>query len=748
MKNLVRHWLVIAAVLFSGILNAGMLSAPVSAQEVASVQQLKDEAMKAVQGGDFDRTMQLLTQAASLSPDPSVAQMKTWLSQFAAQRQVFTTERRKEYDKAVANVQKLLQHGKDGFAIDAAAKAYLLTDDKTAFRKEKWVDDLVASTTVLAEKYRQSEQWLKALRLYSDLSSIEPANPQWKEKLKSASRRMRLLALYNPDEFKARQEAETKEREEAEAIVKPTTRPTTKPKDDDEEKLESYKIDWHDTLKGVQFDMLWDALEDARTNYYREVNYRQMMNGGLKSLEAIATTQGLEKAFPLLSDQTKRQAFLEAIRKGQAEMAEAGDNGEKLAARTVLAELRAANRASIALPEEVLVSEFSDGALAELDPFSNIIWPSDLEEFNKTTQGEFSGVGVQIQSDDDGSLRVVSPLEDTPAYKAGLKAGDIITHVNGKNIKGITVNQAVKKITGPVGTDVTLTVRSPDGNAKDYTIRRETIKVASIKGWSHRPTGGWDYFVDPKEKIGYVRLTNFTRTTSDDLDKAMEDMQTDGVRALILDLRYNPGGLLPSAIDVVDKFIKQGVIVSTRADRDTPNQPTVATAKGDGQETKLPMVVLVNQYSASASEIVSGALKDQHRAIIIGERSFGKGSVQMLFPISGRTAYLKLTTSHYYLPSGRCLHREENSTSWGVDPDVAIEMTPEQMRSALDVRQELDVLRDASDPTTVPSRLLKREDVPAVVREAIAKKDSLLVDPQLSAAVLVLRLQLAGGTKL
>jgi carboxyl-terminal processing protease len=383
-----------------------------------------------------------------------------------------------------------------------------------------------------------------------------------------------------------------------------------------------------------------------------------------------------------------------------------------------------------------------------------MIWPSDLEEFNKTTQGEFSGVGIQIQLDDDQSLKVVTPIEDTPAYKAGIKPGDIITKINGKSAKHISLNQAVKTIQGPQGSYVALTVRSHNGDEKEYNLQRDTIKVGSIKGWYHKPGGGWDYLIDPQNKIAYVRCTNFTKTTAEDLDKAADDMKQAGARGMILDLRYNPGGLLTAATEVCDKFLSKGVIVSTHADRETPNQPTVATAQQDDDELKIPVIVLVNQYSASASEIVSGALKDQHRATIVGERTFGKGSVQMLFPLASRSAYLKLTTSHYYLPSGRCIHREENSTECGVDPDVTVEMTPDQMRAAINARQELDVLRDA-DATPAQSPLDKAKDAAPDVKVAVEKardaeadkknKDPLACDPQLSAALLMLRLQLAGA---
>jgi carboxyl-terminal processing protease len=742
MKRNLRARSVVLGLAVAGILSLGGLAAPASAaggsgqQEVAAVDQLRSEAYKALRDGQFDRTNALLDRAASMSHDPADQRMAGWTHRFEDQRQGFATERHKQFEKALGNVKTLADKGHLDYSVDAARGAYLLAEDKQAFRNEAWVDKLVQDAIARANGYDQDEQWVKSLRLYSDLAALEPANPEWKDKLKLVTRRVRLLALYTPDVLKHLQDGDVKERDEVETLLHPTTQPTTKPSDASDDN--AFKIDWHETLKGVRMDMLWDALRNANDHYYRDVDYKTLAHGGLKGIRTLVETKGLENAFPKLADPQAKEAFLQVIDKWTQKNKTATANTEQLTLSSTLTDLRTQNHRTVGLPDEVLVSEFADGAFGELDPFSSMIWPSDIEEFNKSTQGEFSGVGIQIQSDEDGSLKVVSPLEDTPAYHAGIKAGDIITHINGKSAKGISTNQAVRTITGPAHTGVTLTVRSPDGHVKDYHLTRETIHVASVKGWVHLPGGGWDYNVDPDSKIGYIRLTNFTRDSKDELDQAIDRMKHTGTHGLILDLRYNPGGLLMTATQVADKFLRDGVIVSTHPDRNTGDEPTVANASPEADDCNWPLIVLVNQYSASASEIVSGALKDNHRALIVGERTFGKGSVQKLFRLSDGSAYLKLTTSHYYLPSGKCIHREENSKEWGVAPDVTVEMTPDQMRAAIDARQDLDVLRDANAPAGGEQPKLKEKAAKA------PKKDLLSSDPQLSAAVLMLKFELAG----
>ncbi|MGD0463120.1 MAG: S41 family peptidase [Tepidisphaeraceae bacterium] len=719
---------------------------------------LETAAVQAAAIGDFDRSDQLLNQAAKVSHDAQIEQMAGWVNDFEAQRKTFNDQRHDQFEKALADVHLLLKHSMDSYAIDEAARAYLLADDKDAFRHEKWVDALVKESSSSADEDESAGLWLKAWRMYEDLNVLEPANPLWKNRLKMATLRLRLLLIYTPERWKKLQDVEARERQAADDLLHPSTQPsatakatTTRPDvaaaatrpsalgdvahagqsaDDDD----VTSADWHDMTRGIQFDMLLDALDMAAHQYYRDVTFQDLLQGGLNGLETIMTTDGLQDAFPGLKDRDQNKRFLAEIEewKAKADAATPDNSGDVLV--EALTDLRDLNQKSVKLPEEVFVSEFADGAFAKLDLFTTVVWPYDVEELEKTTEGEFGGVGIQIEMDDAGNIEVVQPLPGTPAFRAGVRPGDIITRINGKNAKGLSLDGAVKIITGAPDTTVTLTLRSLSGAVKNFALQREMIKVASIKGCTPTSNGRWNYMLDPDQKIGYIRITSFSKTTAEDLGKALDQLKDQNARAVILDLRYDPGGLLDVAKKVVNKFIDHGVIVSTHADRPTVNPPTVMTADPDDLQTTLPLVVLVNQYSASASEIVSGALKDQKRALIVGQRTYGKGSVQMLLPLETKKAWLKLTTSHYYLPSGRCIHREENSTTWGVDPDVAIEMTPRQMSDENITRGRLDVPSDMA--VTLPNEPATRPTL----------TDVLNADPQLCAALLIMRLQLASQT--
>ena len=263
-----------------------------------------------------------------------------------------------------------------------------------------------------------------------------------------------------------------------------------------------------------------------------------------------------------------------------------------------------------------------NGMLGGLDPFSTYVPEDEIDEFNKVTHGKFGGIGIQIGMR-RGMLRVISPLEDTPAYRAGVLAGDVILAIEGKSTDGITLNEAVKVLTGKPGTQVTITVRHLTGETEDITIIRAMIEVRTVKGFRRGEDEQWVWMLEADKRIGYVRVSGFVDNTVEELRGALEVLLEDGLKALVLDLRFNPGGQLPAALKMSDLFLDEGVIVQTRG-RITPHWE--ATATKEGTLPYFPMVVLVNQFSASASEIVAGALQDHSRAIILASGPSGRAA--------------------------------------------------------------------------------------------------------------------------
>ncbi|MFH1478423.1 MAG: S41 family peptidase [Candidatus Omnitrophota bacterium] len=294
------------------------------------------------------------------------------------------------------------------------------------------------------------------------------------------------------------------------------------------------------------------------------------------------------------------------------------------------------------------------GMLSSLDPYSQFMDPDMYNEMKIETEGEFGGIGIEITLKDD-LLTIITPIDDTPAYNVGLKAGDKIVKINGELTREITLMEAVKKLRGKPGTDVKITVlRESEKKLLDFTITRSIIKLESIKKAE---------FIEPG--IGYIRLVEFQEKTQRDLEKSLLQLEKEGLKGLILDLRNNPGGLLDSAIETVEKFIeKDNIIVSTKGR--IVNQNYIYKSNNKSKHLLYPMVVLVNGGSASASEIVAGAIQDHKRGIIIGTKSFGKGSVQTVVPLSDGSA-VRLTTSKYFTPSGKSIHGE------GIMPDIVIE---------------------------------------------------------------------------
>ena len=363
-----------------------------------------------------------------------------------------------------------------------------------------------------------------------------------------------------------------------------------------------------------------------------------------------------------------------------------------------------------------LVEDMVNGGLERLDPHSSYINPHDYKQFDKQSEGKFGGVGIQVGFDrsNRGQLIVISPMVGTPAYEAGVLAGDVILKVDGKSTEDLRMSEAVDLIQGDPGTQVTLTVLHEGAKEPvDIPITRAVIKVQNVLGDVRKPGDkGWDFLLDKENKIGYVRLTNFSRTCADELKEAVGELERDGVRGLVLDLRNNPGGLLRSAVEVADLFLNEGVIVSTKGRN---HREEVFRAKAPGTllsapGKEVPMVVLINKYSASASEIVAAALQDHKRAVVVGERSYGKGSVQNIILMENETSALKLTTASYRRPSGKNIHRFPDKRDfesagldpdeWGVKPDKGFEvpMKNEERYDYMVWRSDRDVVRARPKP--------------------------------------------------
>ncbi len=357
---------------------------------------------------------------------------------------------------------------------------------------------------------------------------------------------------------------------------------------------------------------------------------------------------------------------------------------------------------------EDLIDAAIEGMMKTLDQYSSFISSKDLNHFNEVVDQEFGGIGIQIApkvapNEKISRLTVITPLPGTPAYKAGIRAGDIIMEINNKSTEGYSIEEAIKHLKGKPGEAVTIGVKHLDSDKiEQVNIVRAIIHVSTVLGDKYNKDSTWNYYLDPEKQIGYIRLTHFSRRSATELRKAMDNLKKNGLKGLILDLRFNPGGLLSQATEISDMFIEEGKIVSTKGRN---IRERTWNAKKAGTYSGFPMVVLINQYSASASEIVSACLQDNHRATVIGQRSWGKGSVQNVINVGkkGKLSALKLTTASYHRPSGKNIHRfpgAKDSDEWGVFPDKdhEVKITSEEMRKYLDYRRDRDILQASGPP--------------------------------------------------
>lgn len=345
------------------------------------------------------------------------------------------------------------------------------------------------------------------------------------------------------------------------------------------------------------------------------------------------------------------------------------------------------------------------GMLQGLDPHSNYMNPEEYKEMQETTTGEFSGIGIEI-SQENGQVTVVSPIEDTPAFRAGLQSGDIILGINGQPTQELSLQEVVSRIRGPKGSEVELSILHSDAKTPlTVSIVRDAIPLISVKS------------KELEEGYYWMRITRFSERTTQELQEALKDATKKGLKGIVLDLRNNPGGLVEQSVGVADTFLSSGTIVSIRGRQDSSKREY--TAKAQGTDVTVPVVVLVNAGSASASEIVAGALRDHKRALIIGERTFGKGSVQNIIPLSDGSG-LKLTVALYYTPNGSSIQAE------GIAPDMEIPFEPmrdDKKTTSRQMLREKDLNRHLSSTnSTAPDS--KKSALPEAAKSKSSDKNA------------------------
>ncbi len=720
--------LAIGSCLFAAPLARGQ-QAEVIASAPATIGDLSNKIWTGALSGDTRTALIPLEAIPATTSNAALLGLRDSSAALDANLKKYDETRQKKLAESWAELEKQLALGQEypvlSKALKAAVEIQLLSLEHDSVLKDDRINRLIKQAEAFARAAEASNDWLVASDLFFRLNALLDEAGTYKGDAKRLGDRLEMLRLYVPERLWELRGEMAKQLGD-----KPI--PAYNKLGDDYAKK----------LTGIDDAMAMKAIKrSAEMQVDRSPNtYGSMLTGGLESIQTMVTTHDLQRVFPEIGNTDARDQMVAFIAKQRQSIEGLGRGVNDYTMINLIAELQRVNKETVKLPEQALLHEFGNGAMAKLDEFSAIIWPDEKSRFERMTQGEFSGVGVQIQFDEASQcIKVVTPLDETPAQRAGIHAGDLIKKINGESAVGLNLNQAVDLITGPKGSPVTITIERGDKEI-DFNLLRGVIPVVSVKGWNrtgprddHRD---WD--IDSERKIGYVRLLQFTDDTTQKLHAAIRSMKATGLNGLILDLRFNPGGLLTQAVSVANTFVDKGVIVSTTSGDEQSARASRALIKD------IPVAVLINEGSASASEIVSGAIKHyadqkQIRAVLIGARSYGKGSVQNVWPLDNTvnpTALLKLTTQYYKIPDGTpegyILHRRPGAKSWGIDSHLKINMLPDQIADAIKLRQDADVL-----PIDETGQVAK--DAPATPDPTKLLTDG--IDLQLQTALVVLQSQ-------
>ncbi len=499
--------------------------------------------------------------------------------------------------------------------------------------------------------------------------------------------------------------------------------------------------------EGIKKKMFISAIDLLNTAYVSTVDYSQMAAKAIKRCKLLAevlavsssqNSQDEPEKIPLSPPDPNELAAWSAtmtVLLDEVEHSPTGFNKKDFI--DVYEKILALNETTVELPQPLLIAQFADAALSALDPYTSMIWPKQVQDFEKEMTNKFTGIGVEITKE-KGLLTIASLLLDTPAFHSGLDAGDVVEAVDGVETKDMTLICAVRKITGTEGTKVTLTIKRPgEEKTRDITITRASITVPTVRGWQRTAEGKWFYMIDQQNKIGYVRITSLSSTeAASDFEKVLNELEEKGLKGLVLDLRFNSGGFLDIAVQIADKFLEKGLIVRTQPG--FGRIPIYEPAHKKGTHSDYPIVILINSITASGAEIIAGALADEkhNRAILVGERTYGKGTVLGVMPLSRGGPQLKYTIANYHLPSGQRVKSRDDAEKqgkkdWGIGPDIEIKLRSDELREMFRIRKDNDVLVQAN------------HNEGGTAQKRHTAEETIAADPQLAVGLLIVKAKLA-----
>ncbi|MFC1604427.1 S41 family peptidase [Planctomycetota bacterium] len=728
-RNLIRLFWLVTIVLSSAAYTSE------AAQSLSVESGVISQAYKLISEGQFDAADELIKQSSNDDPaqiDKAAPRLLQVVDQYKSISQERQLAREAAYSEALTELEKFQAPAEANDVNDANSAdgltsilsvivktgEYANEAQKKQLLSDPYVKEVMQKAIDKAAEYEVEGKWLEAYtNCYGWLTAIDPNNEGYSDYAQQLLDKATIAMAFedSPCETSA------------------------------------------ERFQGVKKELFVRAINFLNTNYVSIINYNEIATKAIERCnllaEVISTSSRLSE-----DSENDDQGSLDAIKgtldhekhatwsKGLTKLLDEAKSASGGLARLdknkfldVFDNVLDLNKSTIDLPRTVLIAQFVEAALATLDPYTVIVWPRQVQDFEQMMMSAFMGIGIEI-SKQKGRLTVASLLLDTPAFNSDLDAGDVIEEVDGLETKDMSLFCAAKKIKGPAGTKVKLKIRRSNDDKKiedklfDVTITRDKIIVPTVRGWQRSQAGKWLYMIDEKNKIGYARLTSFSSDTASGLEKVLFNLENRGLKGLILDLRFNTGGLLDSAVAVVDMFVEEGVIVKRQSG--LGRMPIYETATKKGTHPNYPLVILINSNSASASEIVAGALADEKykRATLVGTRTHGKGLVQGITGYLGGGAQLKYTMAYYHLPSGqRVESREEmeklDRKDWGVAPNVEVELRSDELKKMIEVQRDNDVLVKADHTGTDD---YKKRTI----------EETLAVDPQLAVGLLIIQSKL------